>query len=321
MSSQRHSRVRELGEYLYMVGVERLARLLPIGFGLRLGRFLGTLTRLADGRHRRVAEENAAWALGLSREEARALVRRLYHNVCENFVEDLMLPKILRKKKLADFSVVEGAEHLKAALARGRGAIVVTGHFGNWELGGLALAQVAGSALVVARVLTNPLVEARTRRFREGNGLKVVDRRIAVRHVLEHLRAGGCVGMLIDQNQRKGGVFVPFFGKLASTVPSPASLALKYDVPVLAAYTYRIGTGLRHCFHCDPPFELIRTGNYRADVVANTAMFTKRLEDFVRLHPDQWFWLHSRWRKRPPEEMRLARPQEAGAEDAEGSEG
>lgn len=302
VSHKRPNPIRVVGEYAYMVGMERLVRLLPIGAHLGLGRFLGTLTRWVDVRHRRVARENVAWALGLGPREARDLVRRVYRNVCTNFVEDLMLPKILKRMKLEDFSVIEGAEHLKAALARGKGAIMVTGHFGNWELAGRALAHVAGPTLVVARQLSNPLVEARARRFRESGGLRVVGRKGALRHVLSHLRAGGCVAMLIDQNQRAGGVFVPFFGKLASTVPSPASLALKYDVPVLAGYTYRMGHALRHCFHCEPPFELIRTGDYRADVVANTALFTARIEEFVRRHPDQWFWLHSRWRKRPPEE-------------------
>jgi len=322
VATKRRNRVRVIAEYLYMVGVERLVRLLPIGWHLRLGRFLGRLTRLADRWHRRVAEANAAWALGLSPQEASDLVRRVYRNVCTNFVEDLMLPKILKRMTLEDFSVIEGEEHLKAALAKGKGAIMVTGHFGNWELAGRVLAHAAGGALVVARTQSNPLIEERARRFREGGGLQVAGREGALRKVLNHLRAGGCVAMLIDQNQRAGGVFVPFFGKLASTVPSPASLALKHDVPVLAGYTYRIGHELRHCFHCDPPFELIRTGDYRADVVANTALFTKRIEGFVRQHPDQWFWLHSRWRKRPPEELPAAgRREDEGAEDsAEGSE-
>ncbi len=321
MSKKRPNPIRVVAEYAYMVGVERLVRLLPIGAHLRLGSFLGRLTRLADRWHRRVAEGNAAWALGLSPQEARELVRRVYRNVCTNFVEDLMLPKILKRMKLDDFSVVEGADILQAALARGKGAIVVTGHFGNWELAGRALAHAAGSATVVARTLSNPLVEARARRFREQGGLTVIGRDGALRKVLAHLRAGGCVAMLIDQNQRAGGVFVPFFGKLASTVPSPASIALKYDVPVLAGYTYRIGKELKHCFHCDPPFELIRTGDYRADIVANTALFTKRIEDFVRRHPDQWFWLHSRWRKRPPEERAAGQEAEDDSDDsAEGSD-
>ncbi len=319
MAVKRRNKVRIWAEYLYMVGVERLVRLLPIGAQMRLGRFLGRLTRLADRSHRRVAEGNAAWALGISPEEARELVRRVYRNVCTNFVEDLMLPKILKRMKLEDFSVIEGADILKAAMAKGKGAIVVTGHFGNWELAGRVLAHAAGGALVVARTQSNPLIEERARRFREGGGLKVAGREGALRKVLHHLRAGGCVAMLIDQNQRAGGVFVPFFGKLASTVPSPASLALKHGVPVLAGYSYRIGNELRHCFHCDPPFELIRTGDYHADVLANTALFTRRIEGFVRQRPDQWFWLHSRWRKRPPEELQAAGGQEEddGAEDSE----
>lgn len=320
MSRKRRNPIREFAEYAYMVGVERLVRLLPIGAHLRLGRFLGALTRLVDRGHRRVAEENAAWALGLGPQEARELVRRVYRNVCTNFVEDLMLPKILRRKKFEEFSRVEGAEVLQAALAKGKGAIVVTGHFGNWELAGRALAHAAGGALVVARTQSNRRIEERARRFREAGGLQVVGREGALRKVLNHLRAGGCVAMLIDQNQRAGGVFVPFFGKLASTVPSPASLALKHDVPVLAGYTYRIGNELRHCFHCDPPFELIRTGDYRADVVANTALFTKRIEEFVRQHPDQWFWLHSRWRKRPPEEKQAAGEAAADDDSDEGSD-
>jgi KDO2-lipid IV(A) lauroyltransferase len=221
-----------------------------------------------------------------------------------------MLPGILRRRRLAEFSRVEGAEHLQAALARGRGAIVVTAHMGNWELGGLALAQAAGSALAIARVLRNPYIEGRTRKWREGAGLTVVGRQGALRHVMHWLQSGGCVGMLIDQNQRSGGVFVDFFGKLASTVPSPASIALKHDVPVLAACTWREGKGSFHCFRCDPPFELIRTGDHRADVVANTAQFTRRIEELIRLHPDQWFWLHDRWRKRPQGEGHEATPEE-----------
>ncbi|MBM4032184.1 MAG: lysophospholipid acyltransferase family protein [Planctomycetes bacterium] len=314
MSRKRRNPVRVWAEYLFMVGMERLARLLPVGAHLRLGRILGAVARFVDRGHRRLAEANAAWALGVGPDEARGIVRRLYRNMSTNFVEDLMLPKTLKRRRLEDFARIEGAEHLRAALAQGKGAIVVTGHLGNWELAGLALAHLAGSTMAVARELSNPRLEARMRRFRERGGLRVAARDGALRHVLTHLRAGGCVAMLIDQNQRKGGVFVPFFGKLAATVPSPASLALKYGVPVLFGYGYRVGDGLFHCFHLDPPFELIRTGDYRADVVANTALFTKRVEDCVRRHPDQWFWVHQRWRKRPPEEKQ-------GAEEpAEGSE-
>jgi len=303
MSHRKRNRLRLIGEYAAMRLVELLLWPLPVSAGIWLGRRLGSLAWLVDRRHRVVAEANVQRALGLDPGKARALVHRLYRNMGANTTEDLMLARTLRRKPLTDFSEMEGSEHIQAALARGRGAIVITAHLGNWELGGFGIAHMAGSVLVVARQLSNPHVEAYLQRWRRQAGLAVVDRRGALRHVVRRLRDGGCVAMLIDQNQRRGGVFVPFFGRLASTVPSAASIALKYDVPVLAGYTYRVGAGAFHCFHLDPPFELIRTGDHDADVVANTAQFTRRLEEVIRRHPDQWLWLHSRWKRRPPGEQ------------------
>ena len=314
MSRKRHSRARDLAEYAFMRAIEIASWPIPVRLGLGLGRILGTLTWLTARRHRAVAEANARCALGLSRKEASRLIHRVCRNFGANLVEDLMLPRILRRRKLSDFSHIEGEEHLRAALAKGRGAIMVTGHFGNWELAGLALAHVVGSAMAIARPLANPLTEAHTLAWRRRAGLTVVTRRGALRHVIRHLQSGGCAAMLIDQNQRSGGVFVDFFGRPAATVPSPAMLALKYDVPVLMGYSWRPGRGSFHCFRCDPPFDLIRTGDYDADVAANTALFTRRIEEIIRERPDQWFWLHSRWRKQPPEEQ-----QQAAAEGTPGA--
>ena len=318
MPRKRHSRVRDLAEYAFMRAIEAASWPIPVRLGLWLGRVLGTLTWLTARRVRAVAESNAMGALGLSRKEASRLVHRVCKNFGANFVEDLMLPRILRRKSLRDFSHVEGEEHLHAALAKGRGAIMVTGHFGNWELAGLALAHVMGEAMAVARPLANPYVEAHALAWRKKAGLTIVTRRGALRHVIRHLQAGGCAAMLIDQNQRSGGVFVDFFGRPAATVPSPAMLALKYDVPVLMGYSWRQGRGSFHCFRCDPPFELIRTGDYQADVAANTALFTRRIEEIIRERPDQWFWLHSRWRKRPPGEAHATTEDDAAAEAEEG---
>ena len=303
MSHRKRTRLRLIGEYATMRLVELLLWPLPVSAGLWIGRRRGSLARLIDRRHRVVAEANVRRALGLGPAEARALVHRLYQNMGANTTEDLMRARTLRHWSLTDFSEIEGREHIQAALAKGRGAIVITAHLGNWELGGFGIAHMAGSVLVVARELSNPYVEAYLQRWRKQAGLEVADRRGALRHVVRRLPEGGCVAMLIDQNQRRGGVFVPFFGRLASTVPSAASIALKYDVPVLTGYTYRVGTGAFHCVHMDPPFELIRTGDHEADVVANTAQFTRRLEEVIRRHPDQWLWLHSRWKRRPPGEQ------------------
>ena len=316
MSRKRRSRLRDVAEYASVRAVEFAFAAMPIRMALACGRALGLWLRLWDKRHRTVAEENAAWALGLSPEDARAFVRRVYRNFGATLIEGLIIPHILRRRSFADFTQLEGLEHVRAALAKGRGVIILTAHLGNWEFAGLAVTEATGNLLAVARPMDNPLLDKNARRLRERLGQTIVDRsRGALRAVIGRLHEGGCVAMLIDQNHRRAPVFVPFFGKLAATVPSPASIALKHNVPVLAAYTWRHETRFFHYVHCDPPFELIRTGDHKADVVANTAMFTRRIEEFVREHPDQWFWLHSRWRRRPPEELQAeAAPGEPAAE-------
>jgi KDO2-lipid IV(A) lauroyltransferase len=302
MSSKRRSAVRNAVEYGAVRLLEALLRCLPLRVARACGAVLGRAFRHVDRRHRPVAEANAARALGLDEAGARDLVRRVYGHLGVTAAEVVLLPHLLRRRPLRDFCQLEGAEHLHRALERGNGAMVITAHIGNWEFNGLALADLAGSALSVARALDNPLLDRYIRRVRESLGQRIVDREGALRPVVKQLHQNGVVGMLIDQNLREGGVFVDFLGRKASTVPAPAQLALKYDVPVLPAYGYRPG---RECFfvcRIDPPFELIRTGDLEADVVANTAQFTRRIEQYVRAHPEQWLWLHRRWRKRPPEE-------------------
>ena len=311
MAKQPRSRLRDLGEYLFVRATECLLWPLPLSGIRAFGRFMGWLTWRLDRRHRVVAEENAAWALGLGPAEARKLVRRVYRNSGMTSAECLMLPHILRRYRIADLSRYEGVEHLKKALAKGRGVIFLTAHIGNWELGGLALAEQSGGKLLsIARTLDNPLLERHLSRIRHQLGQTVVDRKGALRHIIQAVRAGGVVGLLIDQNQRKDGVFVDYFGRLASTTPSAAVIALRYDVPVIAGYAVRGADG-KFEMHCDPPFELIRTGDTEKDVLANTAMFTQRIEEWVRRFPDQWAWLHSRWRTRPEEEKRALKAQRA----------
>lgn len=301
--SKPRSRLRNVAEYAGIRAIELALRLLPFRWAVACGRRLGRLACVLDRRHRVVAEENAAWALGLGPAEARRFVRRVYSNVGATAIECLLLPHLVRRGRFSAISRCEGIENIHAALAKGKGAIVITAHVGNWEFSGLAVARAVGSLLSVARQLDNPLLDAYFLRTRAQLGQEIVDREGALRRVVRHLRGNGIVAMLIDQNQREGGVFVDFFGRLASTVPSPARIALKYDVPVMLGYGRRTEDG-SHVSRISSALELIRTGDIEADVVANTALFTRGIEEVVRDCPDQWLWLHSRWRKRPPEEKK-----------------
>jgi KDO2-lipid IV(A) lauroyltransferase len=191
-----------------------------------------------------------------------------------------------------------GAEHIAPALARGRGIFFLTGHFGNWEL--LAATHgLAGFGLsVVVRPLDNPYLDALIARARERSGLRAISKREAVLGVREALGRGECIGILLDQDAGRGGVFVPFLGHPASTSRALAVLALKTRAPVLPAFIHRLPDG-QHELVLEPEIPLVITGDLDHDIAANTARYTEAIERQVRAHPAQWFWVHRRWKTRP----------------------
>jgi KDO2-lipid IV(A) lauroyltransferase len=196
---------------------------------------------------------------------------------------------------------VEGAEHVRAVLDRHGRALVLTAHLGNWELLTLAPALTGYPLTVVARALDSPWLDAWADRLRRTAGVEVVDKRAALRPVLDALRRGRLVGVLLDQNaSRREGVFVPFFGRLASTSRAMAVLALRTRTPVVPAFTRRLAPG-RHEITIHPALGLPDAGDEDA-VRSLTADCTAAIEAAVRATPEQWLWSHDRWRTRPPEE-------------------
>jgi KDO2-lipid IV(A) lauroyltransferase len=197
--------------------------------------------------------------------------------------------------------VVEGLEHLRPVLERHGRALILTAHLGNWELLTLAPTLTGYPLTVVARALDSPALGVWAHRLRARAGVEVVDKRDAVRPVLEALRRGRLVGVLLDQNaSRREGVFVPFFGRLASTSRAMAVLALRTETPVVPAFTHRVEGG-RHRIIIQPALALPRAADAAA-IEAVTARCTSIIEDAVRATPDQWLWMHDRWRTRPAAE-------------------
>lgn len=207
-----------------------------------------------------------------------------------------------------------GGEHLDAALARGRGVLVLMGHIGNWELMGVPVVQRWSVVNVVVRALHNRRFDAYWRATREALGLRVLPPLHAYRDCLRALGRNEIVAILLDQNmRRKRGIFVDFFGQPACTTPGLAYLSAQAQVPVLPLFMIREPSG-RHTLHILPPID--PPPDREPDTIRRaTQGYTKVLEDIVRAHPSQWIWLHRRWRTQPePDAASAPDVHEDGAE-------
>jgi len=185
------------------------------------------------------------------------------------------------------------------AIAPKNGFIAVTGHLGSWEMGAAAMALLEGEVHVIGRALKNPRMQAFVERNRRAVGLHVHPRRGGVRPVTRALRENKIVLMAVDQNQRHRGVFVPFFGELASTERSTVTLAMRYQKPIVVGRTERIGKGYRFRVVADPPYQPPGRGE-EAAVIAAAADVNRRLERHILACPDQYLWIHDRYKTRPP---------------------
>jgi KDO2-lipid IV(A) lauroyltransferase len=197
---------------------------------------------------------------------------------------------------------VSGLERVQKELAKGRGVLLLTGHLGNWEIGGAAVAARSVPIDVVARIQRNRLFEARLRRMREAMGMRVVYRHEATRHLLRSLREPRAVALVADQNAPLGGIFVDFFGIPASTVRGPGLLAARTDAAVFTALVRRLdGPGARYHLAIEP-LEFRATGDPAADLAALTRAYHVALERAICASPRQYFWFHRRWKTRPADE-------------------
>jgi KDO2-lipid IV(A) lauroyltransferase len=275
--------------------VRRLPRPAALGLGRRLGRSWGAL----DRRHLEITADNLRRAFP-GWDEAR--VGRTARGVYAHFgavLVDLLWMERRPIGELLALADVEGVEQLRAALARGRGVVCPTAHFGNWEYQGFASAPLIGPFSVIARPLDNPELDRRLVALRTSTGNTVIYKQKALAQVMKTIREGGLVAVLIDQNvQEKDGIFVPFFGRPACTTTVAAALALKTGcavVPVRCA----LGPDDRYRMSYGPPVEAKDSGGRDEDVAALTGRLTATIEGWVREQPEQWLWLHRRWKTQP----------------------
>lgn len=202
---------------------------------------------------------------------------------------------------------IEGLEHVRSAMQRHGRVLLLTAHLGNWELLPAACHLTGFQLSVVLRPLDAPWLDRLARRLREKSGVELIDKRAALRPVMRALAGGRMVGILLDQNAaRREGVFVPFFGHAASTSRSLAVLALRTGTPIVPAFIRREDGGI-HRVVAGPALPLPASANPAAAIQSLTARCTEVIEAAIRESPDQWLWMHDRWRTRPPGDRRNAR--------------
>jgi KDO2-lipid IV(A) lauroyltransferase len=280
---------------LALAGV-RIFRRLPLSLGLRVGGALGIIACFLLPRERARALEHLdiAFSSELSLRQRKRIALRCFQNLGKSAVELLNFHRL--KDELDRWVTLEGRTFLDQALEKGRGAIWITGHLGNWELMASYMAAQGYAFHVVAREVYEERLNRLLMGFRREASVKVIlrDSPTAGREMLKALKAGEVIGMLIDQDTRVKGVMADFFGRKANTPAGAAILARRRDIPVLAGFIHRVA-GRHHRIVILPPIETRRTDDEAGDIVANTERFNSVLEWAIREDPAGWVWMHRRW--------------------------
>ena len=304
----KRGKLQTRAEYVLGRSILAVLGMLPRAVSLKLGLAAGRLGYILAVGLRRTGQRNLEIAFPeLSPAERHRLLRESFKSLGRLLAEFSQFPKLTTKqlRELIEYDPV-GITYVRRAEAGKRGIIFLTGHIGSWEILSFGWSALEYPISFLVRPLDNHLLEEMIERIRTRFGNRAIDKKSAARQALRMLRDGGTLGILSDLNtQEFEGVFVPFFGKLACTTAGIATLALKTDsvvIPTCAVWNPRKG---RYYFRADEPIEILRTGDHKKDVEVNTARFAAAVEKMVRAYPDQWLWIHKRWKTRPPGEVDL----------------
>jgi KDO2-lipid IV(A) lauroyltransferase len=288
-------------EFYTMRATLRALRFLSWDSACAVGEQLGALGYKPLGIRKHVVERQIAAAFpNLTPAEVVELARAAYKNLGRTFVETALLDSLGRDGIRALIESVEGWEEIDAAMSKGKGAVLVTGHIGNWELAGAYVAARGVPLDAIARGMANPLFDAYVNETREQIGMTIVHDSEAVKRAPRSLRAGRAVAFVADQGVLGlASTYVPFFGRPAKTPRGAAVFALRFEVPVIFVVALRLPSGRFRVVV--ERIDAQRTGDRDRDVDAIVARFTERLEHWVREAPSQYFWQHRRWRRQPPD--------------------
>jgi KDO2-lipid IV(A) lauroyltransferase len=292
--------MRQRLEYAAAWPFIKLLGILPRPLSRAVGISLGWAVYLLHGRLRRVGMRNLELAFPeKTKRERGRILRGEFTSIGRQLAEVSQFPRYT-PENVEQVVVYEGLENYEKAYARGKGVLFLTAHFGGWEVSAFTHSMHGHWMHVVMRPMDNVYLDGLIRHYRTMHGNKMVDKDDFVRGLLSAMKAGEAVGILMDTNMTPPqGVFVDFFGIPACTASGLARIALRTDAAVVPGFTIWDSSLGKYRLRFDPAVDLVRTGDLDADILSNTQVFTNIIESYVREYPEQWLWVHRRWKTRP----------------------
>ncbi len=282
--------------------VSGTSRYLPWHLGVQFGGILGKVAFYLLRRERERSLEGLRVAFGRdkSEKELNRIARRNFQNLGKGLIEILNL-RHLTRRQIESLVTIEGEEYLKAAESSGKGTVLITGHIGNWELLGAVLSLKGYRLHVIAAPLYDPRIDELIIRLRSKFNIETISRGSpsSSKKILGVLKKKEILALLIDQDTQVKGVFVNFFNQKAHTPAGAAQLALKSDATTITFFITRL-PGDRHKITINKPMTLVRSDDNKKDIEVNTAIFTAKIEEHIKQYPEQWVWMHRRWKTQPP---------------------
>ena len=287
-----------------MRGAVSVLRVLPRNLARSVGAAIGAVAGALAGRLSGTGDRNLRLAFPeLSPAERQAILRGTFRSLGCQLAEFCQMSKYTADFVREHVMRYEGLENFLAAEARGKGVLVLTGHLGAWELSSFVHSLLGHPMGMVIRRLDNPLVDRMVNAIRCRHGNRVLHKDDFARGLISAMHKGETVGILMDTNMTPPqGVFVPFFGVPACTASGLARIARKTGAAVLPGFLLWSESEERYVLHFGQELTLQHTTDSEADALANTALFVATTEAYIRRYPEQWLWLHRRWKTRPPGE-------------------
>ena len=287
--------------YLTIRLIVAIAQAMSIEQSYAFARFLAAILYRLDKRHVAIGIENLEHAFGdrYTAAERDAIVRKVFLHFSMMLMEILHIPRKLHLTTWRETITLAGHEKVVDRLLKGGPIIMLTGHFGNWEMAGYLFGVFGFPPHSVARTLDNPYLDRFLRSFRERTGQRMIPKSGGYDQMLDVLKRGGVLSFLADQDAGQNGLYVDFFGRPASTHKAIALLAIEHNAPVVVGYARRIGPGFRYEVGCPEIIEPSEWTGTADDARLLTQRYTAALEQIVRRDPEQYLWLHRRWKHQP----------------------